>query len=298
MAQPSRSSRRKDGISRGRAEDGRELSLGREPVAENLLFAIGRGADAGEGRGVELAVALEVENRLAHGALPLGGDGGADPGPQARAVFQHVRDAVAGVLNRFAPTRARSNRRGIFEFEQMVEDATDLGVQLAPLSFGQILDLLGEVLPVEPPVRAGLRRRAQRRGLLFRPGDEILVVKGLRIGHGTAVPFVPAQRWHLAGSSGRWARAKPRAGTSRRESALRYRSWRGCGRGWRGRARRGAGGRKSPCARRAAARRRWRRRSRSSGSGCLSTRPRRRRGRLEPIRTSSRAEQPPRNIRV
>src|SRR5579883_2021189 len=102
------------------------VRLRREPVAESLLFAIGRGADAGEGRGVELAVALEVENRLAHGALPLGGDGGADPGPQARAVFQHVRDAVAGVLNRFAPTRARSNRRGIFEFEQMVEDATDL----------------------------------------------------------------------------------------------------------------------------------------------------------------------------
>src|SRR5579883_2956610 len=298
MAQPSRSSRRKDGISRGRAEDGRELSLGREPVAENLLFAIGGGADAGEGGGVELAVFFEVRNRDLDGAVGFRRDQTRNIASQARAVFEKALDFQPRLPDGSAPAVARRDGRRVSKLCMVLDDPRNPAAQRRTLRDAQPFDLLGKVLPVEPPVRAAVRRRAQRRGLLLRPGDEILVVEGLCIGHGTAVPFVPAQTWHLAGSSGRWARAKPRAGTSRRESALRYRSWRGCGRGSRGRARRGAGGRKSPCARRAAARRRWRRRSRSSGSGCLSTRPRRRRGRLEPIRTNSRAEQPPRNIRV
>src|SRR5581483_998914 len=103
MAKPSRSSRRKHGISRLEAEDGRELSLGREPVAENLLFAIGRGADAGEGRGVELPALFEVANSQPGGARGLDGDLAGDFVFQAGAAAQQVLDFVSRVDDRAFP---------------------------------------------------------------------------------------------------------------------------------------------------------------------------------------------------
>src|SRR4051812_41947622 len=65
----------------------------------------------------------------------------------------------------------------------MAYDPVDLAAQLAPVGPGQAVDLLRQVLPVERLVRAAPRRGPQSLGLLLGPGNEILVVQGLRFRH-------------------------------------------------------------------------------------------------------------------
>src|SRR3984893_13631736 len=52
-----------------------------------------------------------------------------------------------------------------------------------PLRRAQALDLLGEILQIQQLVRAAARGRAQRLGLLLRPGRKIVLVERLQIRH-------------------------------------------------------------------------------------------------------------------
>ena len=76
----------------------------------------------------------------------------------------------------------------------MPNDAMDLAVQFAPFGEAQTLDLLGHVLPIDRLIgdrliAAGARigsaagGGAQRLGLRFGPGEEILVIEKRRVFH-------------------------------------------------------------------------------------------------------------------
>src|SRR4051794_36572051 len=72
----------------------------------------------------------------------------------------------------------------MLKLDQVPENAPELARQGVPHRFAQILDLLGQVLPIERLVRAPPRRRAQRCGLRFGPGNEILIVEEGGVFHG------------------------------------------------------------------------------------------------------------------
>ena len=94
----------------------------------------------------------------------------------------------------FDPALARRNSRRERELEQMPNDAMDLAVQFAPFGEAQTLDLLSHVLPIyrligDRLIAAGTRigsvagGGAQRLGLRFGPGEEILVIEKRRVFH-------------------------------------------------------------------------------------------------------------------
>src|SRR5438445_13502642 len=72
------------------------------------------------------------------------------------------------------------------QLQEVLEDSADLAADRITIILAQILDLLGNVLAVEPVVAGP--HRAQHLGLVLRPGVEIVVVSGSvvarSVGHG------------------------------------------------------------------------------------------------------------------
>src|SRR5216683_8104327 len=65
----------------------------------------------------------------------------------------------------------------------MADDPSDLALQLPPYQFPQVFDLLRQVAEVQALVRAMAHCGAKRFGLLFRPGEEVVIVERFQFRH-------------------------------------------------------------------------------------------------------------------
>src|SRR5690242_2113577 len=79
----------------------------------------------------------------------------------------------------------------MLELCQMPNNAPKLAAERRALRGAQILDLLGEVSPVELQIRPAMLRSPQGIGLSLRPEDEILVVEPFRIHHARSRRVAP-----------------------------------------------------------------------------------------------------------
>src|SRR5712692_5577770 len=71
----------------------------------------------------------------------------------------------------------------MFKFNQVLNNVAKMTVNRPLDRFTQILDLLGQILPVKWQVGTSLRRSPECRRLVFCPGDGILFIEGLQICH-------------------------------------------------------------------------------------------------------------------
>src|SRR5215208_4490363 len=84
--------------------------IGREPVAEDLIFGVGGGADTGKRCGIDFAVFLQRSDCLARPAFPFNCNSGTDLAFEARTVFEYPLDFVSGVVYRIHPANPRVHR--------------------------------------------------------------------------------------------------------------------------------------------------------------------------------------------
>jgi hypothetical protein len=99
---------------------------------------------------------------------------------QGRILAQDLVDVVPGSPNGAPPAEARLRRRRVSQLEQMLDDRRQTMPQFETDGLAQILDLLGDVLPIDRQVGARAGGLPQLARLLLRPLDEVLVVKRFR----------------------------------------------------------------------------------------------------------------------
>src|SRR5437016_2978420 len=112
---------------------GRLPGLRREPVAKDLVFGVGCGVNAGDGRKIQFSVFSELADSPTRSALHLPSDGSGDLSLKAWTIFEHDLNFVPGVINRIDPAPSWVCRSRIFEFQHVLDDPADLALQFAPL---------------------------------------------------------------------------------------------------------------------------------------------------------------------
>jgi len=102
---------------------------------------------------------------------------------QARIVLDAPLSLQSGKPDRAPPAVPRLDRRRMLQLHQVLDYPNDLATERRALRYPQILDLLGEVFPVQRLVRATAPGSAQSLGLLLRPGGYVLFVERFQIRH-------------------------------------------------------------------------------------------------------------------
>jgi hypothetical protein len=88
-------------------------------------------------------------------------------------------EPTTGVVDRDVPLPSRLGGHGVFELQEMLDQALDLAEEGVPLDLAQIVYLLGQVSKVDGAVLALRRGSAQRRSAALRRGIDVLLAEFL-----------------------------------------------------------------------------------------------------------------------
>jgi hypothetical protein len=120
-----------------------------QPIAEHLPLGIAGPAQRWDLQPVDLVVFLEILDREFNSTSRVFCDQLRNLARQAGIFSQDPIDFCPRLADRPPPTLTRIDSRRVRELDQVLYDPRDLALNAHPERIAQILDLLGEVLPVQ-----------------------------------------------------------------------------------------------------------------------------------------------------
>src|SRR6516165_4261014 len=120
-----------------------------EPIPQNLLLAKGCPSQGRHVQSVDLVAFFKIPEGELDSTSRFVLDEMRKLPPQARVLLQYAIDLRSRLTDRTPPTLARIDSGRMRELHLMLDDPRNLAFHGEPKRIAQILDLLGEVVPIE-----------------------------------------------------------------------------------------------------------------------------------------------------